>query len=84
MVIGFLGDHEGDQTWWTSGSDEAREGKWYWASSLTTVGEFIWNEGQPNEGTTDNCMYPNAGGQTDALGYDGACALEKNAICERK
>ena len=77
MVIGFLSGHEATYNWWTSGVDQGREAEWYWASTLTSVGSYIWAQDQPNAGTDDNCLYIK-----DGEGWDGDCTLYKCPICE--
>ena len=56
MELWVLADHEGDHYWWTSGTDLGREGRWYWASSLTPVGSFIWYTNEPGS-PKSNCLY---------------------------
>ena len=55
-VLFFLTDHEESRDWWTSGTDQGREGHWYWASSLSPVADFVWNEDQPDGGIDQNCL----------------------------
>ena len=45
--------------WWTGATDLGREGHWYWAGSLATVGDFLWYKptNQPNGGIAHNCMF---------------------------
>ena len=54
----FLTDHEESRDWWTSGTDQGREGHWYWASSLSPVADFVWDENQPDSasGKQQNCL----------------------------
>ena len=52
----LLMDHESARDWWTSATDLAREGEWYWASSGAPVGDFVWHNNEPNGGTNENCM----------------------------
>merc|ERR1712080_69175 len=80
MVMAFLGGHEETHQWWSSGTDQGREGEWYWAATLSAVGSFMWHNDQPNGGTTDNCLYLNTIGE----GCDGGCSNEYFNICERK
>merc|ERR1712037_9453 len=68
MMIGFLNNHEESHSWWTSGTDTGREGEWYWASTLTAVGNFIWHSDQPTETLTENCLRLSSG-----MGYDRPC-----------
>ena len=51
----FLTDHEESRDWWTSGTDQGREGHWYWASSLSPVADFVWDEDEP-DGPAQNCL----------------------------
>merc|ERR1712113_1052770 len=52
--------------WWTAGTDVGREGQWYWATTLTEVGDFVWHTGEPNSGITVNCLYLHP-----SYGYEG-------------
>ena len=79
MVLDFLGGHEEGHSWWTSGTDQGREGEWYWAATLTAVGSFMWHNDQPNEGTDANCLYVHLDGE----GYDGPCSSIYFPVCER-
>ena len=80
MVLDFLGGHEEGHSWWTSGTDQGREGEWYWAATLTAVGSFMWHNDQPNEGTDANCLYVHLDGE----GYDTDCSITYfHYICER-
>merc|ERR1711971_601806 len=51
----FLQDNGVDNDWWIGATDQGREGRWYWANSLATVGDFIWFPGTPDDGTDCNC-----------------------------
>merc|ERR1712150_17010 len=78
----FLQDNGVGNDWWIGATDQGREGRWYWAGSLATVGDFIWYAGQPNSGTGDNCaVLQNA---YEFLGDDYACSIERNFICQKK
>ena len=48
--------HEGSYSYWIGGTDQGREGDWYWANSLEPVKEFVWHTGEPNNGNAYNCM----------------------------
>merc|ERR1712126_712121 len=48
--------HEGNNYYWLGGTDQGREGDWYWANTLEPVKEFVWHSGEPNSGNTFNCM----------------------------
>merc|ERR1711934_206791 len=81
----FLQDNGVDQDWWTGGSDQGREGRWYWSGSLAAVADFVWRSGEPspNGGTRYNCLYLNNG---DAFfGYDNNCySFSGYFICQKK
>ena len=73
MMIGFLSSHEDSHIWWTSGTDTGREGEWYWASTLTAVGRFIWSQSnQPDGLLAANCL---SLGSRSGTGYDDTCTL---------
>ena len=56
MILMYFTDQEGFYNYWLGGTDKGRYGKWYWANSLETVQDFVWFTGEPNGGTTHNCM----------------------------
>merc|ERR1711892_40189 len=76
-----LEEVEGKTLWWTGAMDLGREGEWVWVGSLAHVGEFIWREGHPNGGVTDNCMYLNSGGSYEA--YDNPCNIQYFPLCQK-
>merc|ERR1712110_583830 len=79
----FLQDNGVSNDWWTGGSDQGREGHWYWSGTLATVGDFIWQSGEPNSGTENNCLYLNDGGAF--FGYDNSCSVfDAYFICQKK
>merc|ERR1711879_300659 len=58
MELNVIANAEGaNHHWWTAGTDLEREGQWYWATTLTEVGDFVWRSGEPNNGITYNCLY---------------------------
>ena len=50
----FLAQNGIDDDWWIGATDLGREGHWYWANSLATVGDFIWSSA-PKHGVNFNC-----------------------------
>ena len=82
MILEFLEDHEEPKTWWTSGTDLAREGKWYWGSSLAPVGQFIWAGTEPDSGISANCM--DLSTSVNPMAEDTSCGNYKYPICQRK
>ena len=80
----LLTDHESARSWWTSATDLAREGEWYWGSSGAPVGDFIWASisDDPNGGTGENCMklYNN----WDFYGNSYSCTSRYYPICQKK
>ena len=82
----FLQDNGVDYDWWTGATDLGREGDWYWAGSLATVGEFLFDQqqDQPDGGTSHNCLK-----LQDAWGFTGDDVECLNAsfscfICQKK
>merc|ERR1719186_8260 len=71
---------EDSRHWWTAGTDAGREGKWYWSGSLTPVGHFVWNGGDPDEGIKANCLalWP----QEFYDGVDEQCTGQYFPICQ--
>ena len=81
MVLKFLADNGEPHSWWTSGTDMGKEGRWYWAQSLALVEEFVWWGSEPNV-PTENCMLLVAG-----YGYmagDYPCDTAWYPICQTK
>merc|ERR1712212_964530 len=69
--------------WWTGGTDLGREGLWYWAGTLATVGDFVWYSptGEPDGGNGENCLllvFPHF------LGADYPCTWNGYSICQIK
>ena len=46
----------GPRDYWGGGSDLNREGQWYWTHSLLPLEHFVWAEGEPNGGATENFL----------------------------
>ena len=68
--------------WWTAGTDVGREGQWYWDTTLTEVGDFVWRAGEPNNGIAYNCLH-----LAYNLGYEGLdqpCYSTMYPICQLK
>ena len=77
MEMGLLG---GDY-WWTSGTDNGREGAFAWMGSLNLVGDFIWYQNEPSGGYEHNCLC-----LSSALSYFGAdceCSYRTQVICQQ-
>merc|ERR1711936_33269 len=51
----FLANSGISESWWTSATDLGREGRWYWASSLSPVPNFVWDSDEPSGSTEENC-----------------------------
>merc|ERR1712039_133648 len=46
MELDAIANVEGvARRWWTAGTDVGREGRWFWVTTLTEVGDFVWNTG---------------------------------------
>ena len=83
MELYILETHEAIGSWWTSGLDLGREGKWYWSSSLYPVGEFMWEMSQPDGGITQNYMYISSLCEP-AMGNDYINTSKKFPLCQKK
>merc|ERR1711990_936517 len=82
MEIGVLADHEGGRHWWTAGTDVGINGKWFWATSLTPVEDYVWPPGFPDSRDTANCMILYS---TVATGYNIGCDYaDAYPICQFK
>ena len=66
--------------WWTGGNDLGREDSWSWVNSQKTVGDFVWRDGQPNEGIRANCLALYFGGSYE--GDDWDCRNVFYPICQ--
>ena len=73
--------------WWTSGTDLAREGEWYWGPSRLSVADWVWswslgtNEHEPSGGTSRNCMIMS----TEFYACTAyACTAGNYPICQKK
>ena len=76
MELDVIANAEGaSHNWWTAGTDLGREGEWYWATTLTDVGDFVWhwNSDNPDSGTAENCLYLNYDWRYE--GGDADCAV---------
>ena len=81
MELRLLGEVESSKVWWIAGTDVGREGKWNWASSTASVGEFIWAASNPNGGMRDNCL-----ALSDIRNYKGSdtrCSNSFFPICQK-
>ena len=78
----LLTDHEASRNWWTSGTDLAREGEWYWGPSSAPVGDFVWGSSDPNGGTNENCMF--LYNSYDFYGNSYSCTSLFYPICQKK
>jgi hypothetical protein len=78
----LLADNGASHDWWTAGNDIGREGDWYWVSSLTHIGGFIWSNTQPDGGTSQNCLsLENSWG---FMGRSYFCTSTFWPICQKK
>merc|ERR1712012_1537680 len=57
MELDVIANAEGEShSWWTAGTDVGREGKWYWATTLEEVEDYVWvDESYPTNNTNLNC-----------------------------
>ena len=69
--------------WWTSGTDLAREGQWYWGPSRLSVADWVWSSenNEPSGGTYWNCMMISTDG---GYGRSYACIAWYYPICQKK
>ena len=52
-----------------------------WIASLEDVDDFVWNAGQPDEGTISNCMH-----LSPAHGFEGSdfiCTFKYFPVCQQ-
>ena len=79
MHVEMLADHEGAMAWWIGGTDQGREGKWIWISSLTPVENFVWYPNFANAETA-NCMYLDS---INVGANDAPCTRTYKPICQK-
>merc|ERR1711971_58000 len=79
----FLAQNGIDNDWWIGATDQGREGQWYWANSLATVGDFIWNASPPNN-VNLNCALLENGGEFLAQSHTCAASDPAWTICQIK
>ena len=77
MELGLLG---GDY-WWTSATDQGREGAYAWMGSLNLVGDFIWYQNEPADGYSHNCLCLTRG--LSYFGADCECSFQTQVICQQ-
>merc|ERR1712154_584034 len=77
MEMGLLG---GDY-WWTSGTDNGREGAFAWMGSLNLVGDFIWYQNEPSGGYEHNCLCLDR--FLSYFGADCECSYRTQVICQQ-
>ena len=71
--------------WWTGATDMGREGHWYWAGSLATVGDFIWQKNQPDAGIHWNCLLSDNSSSYEFFGNDIGCIdYTRYFICQKR
>ena len=56
FIVKVLGSIDGGGNFWTGGTDEGREGQWYWTTSKKALEDFVFHRTQPNQGNSANCM----------------------------
>ena len=64
MELDVIANAEGTtHSWWTAGTDVGLNGRWIWATTLTNVGDFVWQNAYPSSNTNNNCLmlYPSYG-----------------------
>jgi len=85
FVISYLltlETHETAYDWWTAGMDAGREGRWIWPSSLSIVESYVWDAGEPDGGSKQNCLcLPST---YSYKGHDCDCDVSRRLICQKK
>ena len=84
MELDVIANAEGAaHHWWAAGTDVGREGEWYWATTLTEVGDFVWTSHEnAASNTAENCLMLEPG-----WGYEGrdwTCDSTWYPICQLK
>ena len=68
-------------TFWVGGTDDVVEGAWLWYDTDTPITFFSWSPGQPQNGSTEDCLC--LFGQHGFLWDDALCADKYHFICEQ-
>ena len=68
------------KSWWLGGTDQGRDGRWFWMNSLMAVEDFVWWQTQPNGGLEENCMYTTV--DAGLSFWDTACTDTHYPICQ--
>jgi hypothetical protein len=79
MMQGVLGAEDR----WTGATDEGRESKWFWITTLNDVAEFVWRPGFPSNGVEGNCMSLHPDNDKGLGGIDNDCGLNFKPICQK-
>merc|ERR1712198_471818 len=57
MELDVIANAEGtSHLWWTAGTDVGINGRWFWATTLTPVEEYVWYTSFPNSRKDYNCL----------------------------
>ena len=81
FIVKVLGSIDGGGNFWTGGTDEGREGQWYWTTSKKALEDFVFDRTQPNQGNSANCMILGEG-YGGFLGADEPCSVRAIPICQ--
>ena len=73
-----------EDDWWIGATDQGREGQWFWANSLATVGDFIWYSSDPENGVNENCALLEDGQGFLAIPHNCAAFDPAWTICQIK
>ena len=65
--------------WWLGHTDQASEGNWILNSTGSSTSYTNWNSGEPNGGTSSNCVQMYGNGYWD----DFTCTNNLWAMCEK-
>jgi len=72
--------YENNHLWWYGGSDSATEGTWRWVPTMTDVGYMLWDGGEPDNGTSENCLSNENRGTPEWNSDD--CTADRIFVCE--
>jgi hypothetical protein len=64
------------------GTDEFTDGRWEWASTAQPFDFTNWNPGEPNGGTTEDCLM--TAYSINGKWNDLPCTTAVRFICERR
>ena len=68
---------------WVAGTDVGSSGRWFWATNLSPVEDFVWADGEPSRSNgTVSCLM--LAFDSDSMGVGIDCNRREYPICQIK